>query len=128
MKLEQFTHPVMSWEMTEEGPLEELQDRMEAEDRQETGEEYQAAMNATEMILGTDAPPGIHDFHIDGIAPEQRFHGIVVNEDGELDPNLTAHSIYIAQQKLEKDSLCHIFIEDITWQPQEKLFVVGVGS
>ena len=134
MKLEEFNHPEMHWEMTEKSPLDDLEDRMEAGGRQETGEEYLAALNATVMVIETDAPPGIHDFHVDGMAPERRFHGIVVNENGELDPNLTAHAVYIAQRALDlefwsaDEPIHHVFIEDISWDPEMNAFIVGNGS
>ena len=58
MMIEQFTHPVMHWDMTERGPLEGLEERMEAEGRQETNEEYERAGRTAVMIPRTDAPRG----------------------------------------------------------------------
>ena len=65
---------------------------------------------------------------------ETRFHGIVVKEDGELDANLTAHAVYIAQRDTDlkfwdpEEDIHHVFIEDITWVTEMNAFVVGNGS
>ena len=128
MKLKEFKHPVIQWDMLDEAAL-ELEAKLDEGDPSE--QETMALANGYDergLNLETDAPPGIHDFLVDCLKKHEAFHGIVVGDDGRFDPHLTAHAIYIAQRELEKDGLNHVFIEDITWKPQEKLFVVGLGS
>ena len=56
----------------------------------------------------------------------------MVRQNGELDPNLTAHAVYIAQRAGDSKGgdgpIRHVFIEDITWVPGMNAFVVGNGS
>ena len=111
MKNGEFKHPVVIWEVKNGDLKEPLRGH-----------------DAREMHLETNAPPGIHDFLIECSEDRGTFHGIVVGDNGRFDPVLTAHAIYIAQAKLESPMVHHVFIEEISWDPGSRRFLVGMGS
>ena len=130
MKTRDFNHPVMVWSIHDDTPIRQLTQKLQQENRQEpTSEELQEAYGSQVLDLSTPAPQGLHDFLLQGIADEDViFHGITVQEE-EFDPHLTAHAVYIALRSAFGDTrLSHIYIEELTWDPERSLFLVGLGS
>ncbi len=129
MKVGEFNHPVVIWDIDGEDVANNLEARFNQGEM--TGadlEELRQIHDRREMDLNTDGPPGIHNFIMDCMQPHEPFHGIVVEDDGRFNPHLTAHAIYIAQAKLEHSGLDHVFIEEISWDQEQQLFTVGMGS
>lgn len=126
MEMGEFSHPVIRWSMYDSRPMRELAEKLEEDGREDpTVEEFDRAYDSQVMRLETDAPPGIHDFVIEG----ERFHGVVVRDDGTLDPALTAHAVHIAQTaRHQRANYPYIFLEKVQWDPENRRFEVGLGS
>ena len=129
MNAGEFKHPVLVWAIGDEEFSDTLETRFNHGEMTDADrEELRQIQDSREMNLDTDAPPGIHDFVMDCVQPHEPCHGIVVEDDGRFNPHLTAHAIYVAQAKLERPNVEHIFIEEIRWDQEQQLFTVGLGS
>ena len=145
MKLGEFKHPVMVWSMYDETPVKLLDEQSRAlgvdMESSAYSEVWSKAYHEQELELAASGlPDGVYRFTIDNSDIQEP--GIVVM-DGQLEPNSTAHAIYLAKLReygadrgyIAKGEfgaddmrgwIDHRFIEAVEWRGES--FKVTLGS
>ena len=142
-----FHHPVMRWSMYDRTLSEDLHRSMK--DAPPGTFETDAFKEASRMILKLqplnlevrltgeremtqgESPvgPGLYDFQFYRERDERRFHGMVVDENGQLEPHMSTHAIYLAQvQRFGLSQFDQVHIQGIRWNPDKECFHVIMGS
>ena len=142
-----FIHPVMGWTMYDRSLANQLREKVANQSPEAL--ETQAFREASRMVfelqpLDLDVRftsktpmnqrelplvPGIYDFQFTLERDTRRFHGIVIDREGRLEPNMSAHAIYLAQvQRFGPSNFEHVNIHALHWDPESATVHVVLGS